>query len=119
MQINFRVLALKSHRIPKLFLSAVFSFENFQWLKVCVDLQGTSLEFNQANKNRRKSSTKHKIKINGWNDIDLKEIKSIKEIWFGEEINHVRKKHTENALEDVKICKGCPFKETYDWIKLN
>ena len=50
----------------------------FQWLKVCVDLQGTSLEFNQANKNRRKSSTKHKIKINGWNDIDLKEIKSIK-----------------------------------------
>ncbi len=48
-----------------------------------------------------------------------KEIKSIKEIWFGEEINHVRKKHTENALEDVKICKGCPFKETYDWIKLN
>jgi len=50
----------------------------FQWLKVCVDLQGTSLEFNQANKNRRKSSIKHKIKINGWNDIDLKEIKSIK-----------------------------------------
>ena len=50
----------------------------FQWLKVCVDLQCTSIEFNQANKNRRKSSTKHKIKINGWKDIDLKEIKSMK-----------------------------------------
>ena len=50
----------------------------FQWLKVCVDLEGSSLQFNQANKNRRKSSTKHKIKINGWNFIDLKEIKSAK-----------------------------------------
>ena len=42
----------------------------FQWLKVCVDLEGTSLEFNQANKNRRKSSTQQKVKINGWKDID-------------------------------------------------
>ena len=50
----------------------------FQWLKVCVDLEGSSLEFNQANKNRRKSSTHYKVKINGWKDIDLKEIKSIK-----------------------------------------
>ena len=43
-----------------------------------------------------------------------KEVKSIKANLVREEINHVRKKHTENALEDVKICKGCPFKETYD-----
>ena len=28
-QINFRVLSLKPHRIPKLFLSAVFPFEDF------------------------------------------------------------------------------------------
>ena len=49
----------------------------FQWLKVCVDLEGSSIEFNQANKNRQKSSTKHKIKITGWKDIDLKEIKSM------------------------------------------
>ena len=34
----------------------------FQWLKVCVDLEGTSLEFNQANKNRRKSSTQQRSK---------------------------------------------------------
>ena len=50
----------------------------FQWLKVCVDLEGSSIEFNQANKNRQKSSTKHKIKITGWKEIDLKEIKSVK-----------------------------------------
>ncbi len=48
-----------------------------------------------------------------------KEVKTIEEIWFGEEINHVRKKHSDNLLEDVEICKGCPFKETYDWVKLN
>jgi len=50
----------------------------FQWLKVCVDLEGSSIEFNQANNNRQKSSTKHKIKITGWKEIDLKEIKSMK-----------------------------------------
>mgnify|MGYP001380827575 FL=1 len=50
----------------------------FQWLKVCVDLEGSSIESNQANKNRQKSSTKHKIKITGWKEIDLKEIKSMK-----------------------------------------
>ena len=50
----------------------------FQWLKVCVDLEGSSIEFNQANKNRQKSSTKHKIKITGWKEINLKEIKSVK-----------------------------------------
>ena len=50
----------------------------FQWLKVCVDLEGSSIEFNQANKNRQKSSTKHTIKITGWKEIDLKEIKSMK-----------------------------------------
>ena len=50
----------------------------FQWLKVCVDLEGSFIEFNQANKNRQKSSTKHKIKITGWKEIDLKEIKSMK-----------------------------------------
>lgn len=50
----------------------------FQWLKVCVDLEGSSIEFNQANKNRQKRSTQHKIKITGWKEIDLKEIKSMK-----------------------------------------
>ena len=48
----------------------------FQWLKVCVDLEGSSIEFNQANANRQKRSTQHKIKITGWKEIDLKEIKS-------------------------------------------
>ena len=48
-----------------------------------------------------------------------KEVKTIKEIWFGKNINHVRTKHSENALEEIKICKKCPFKETYKWEKIN
>ena len=47
----------------------------------------------------------------GWNpkQIDIRQ----------KEINSVRTMHSENLLEKVKICKGCPFKETYKWKKIN
>ncbi len=48
-----------------------------------------------------------------------KEVKTIEQIWYGKDINFVRTKHSKNLLEDVPICKGCPFKETYDWQKIN
>jgi len=48
-----------------------------------------------------------------------KEVKTIEQIWYGEDIDFVRTKHSKNSLEDVPICKGCPFKETYDWQKVN
>jgi MoaA/NifB/PqqE/SkfB family radical SAM enzyme len=47
----------------------------------------------------------------------LKKVESIKEIWFGSEINKVRNAHINNNVESIKICKKCPFKETYDWQK--
>jgi len=46
-------------------------------------------------------------------------VESLKEIWFGEEINKVRKKHTSNNVDDVEICSGCTFKDTYEWISLD
>ena len=49
----------------------------------------------------------------------LKEVKTIQQIWYGDDINFVRTKHSKNLLEDVPICKGCPFKETYNWQKIN
>ncbi len=49
----------------------------------------------------------------------LKKVKTIEQIWYGEDINFVRTKHSKDLLEDVPICKGCPFKETYDWQKIN
>ena len=48
-----------------------------------------------------------------------KKISTLKEIWNGEEINKVRKLHLENKLEEVTICKKCPFKDTYNWKKVH
>jgi len=48
-----------------------------------------------------------------------KKISTLDEIWHGKEINKVREQHLENKLEEVTICKKCPFKDTYDWKKVN
>ena len=42
-------------------------------------------------------------------------IQSIKDIWYGEEIGDVRKKHFAGMVNSVAICKTCTFKDTYDW----
>ena len=55
----------------------------FQWLKALVDIQneGKTIDFNQSGHSARKlSPIKHKIKITSWQNIDLKEIKSLKPI---------------------------------------
>ncbi len=48
-----------------------------------------------------------------------KEVRTIEQIWYGKDINYVRSRHSENSLEEVPICKACPFKETYNWKKIN
>ncbi|MDB3990730.1 radical SAM protein [Gammaproteobacteria bacterium] len=45
-------------------------------------------------------------------------VTSIHEIWIGEEINKVRDSHQNDMVEDVEICKGCSFKDTYDWVEI-
>ena len=55
----------------------------FQWLKALVDIQneGKTIDFNQSGHGARKlPPIKHKIKITSWQDVDLKEIKSLKPI---------------------------------------
>ena len=44
-----------------------------------------------------------------------KRVQTLKEIWDGEIINQVRRAHIELRLEDIPVCKQCPFKETYRW----
>ena len=44
------------------------------------------------------------------------EVKSLVEIWNGEDISKVRLKHAEGKADDINICKSCTFKDTYDWI---
>jgi MoaA/NifB/PqqE/SkfB family radical SAM enzyme len=46
-----------------------------------------------------------------------KKICSISNIWNGKEINKVRELHVKNKINDVKICEGCTFKDTYKWSK--
>jgi len=46
-------------------------------------------------------------------------INTLQEIWIGKEIDRVRHSHVEGKLEEITICKGCPFKETYQWKKVD
>ena len=48
-----------------------------------------------------------------------KKVQTLSEIWFGNEINEVRKKHIAKDVDAVKICRGCTFKDTYEWIPIN
>ena len=41
--------------------------------------------------------------------------KKLSEIWYGEDISKVREFHVSNKLEEVAICAGCKFKDTYKW----
>ena len=47
-----------------------------------------------------------------------KEVKSLDQIWDGEELNNVRKKHFQNKVDTVQVCKNCSFKDTYEWQKI-
>ena len=44
-----------------------------------------------------------------------KNIETIKEIWNGSEINKIRNLHKSRKLDDIDICKGCDFTDTYMW----
>ncbi len=48
----------------------------------------------------------------------IKKISKLEEIWKGEELNSVRKKHFEDEIDDVAVCKNCSFKDTYSWEKI-
>ena len=58
------------------------------------------------------------LKLPQKNKIPKKEIQTLKEIWHGEHINEVREAQIKNKAEDIPICKKCPFKETYKWVKI-
>lgn len=45
-------------------------------------------------------------------------VQTLSEIWYGHEITNVRQQHVSGNLENVEICRSCPFKETYKWERL-
>lgn len=42
-------------------------------------------------------------------------VETLTDIWYGPEIDRVRKAHVEDRAGDVPICRQCPFKETFHW----
>ena len=46
-----------------------------------------------------------------------KKTQSIADIWFGNQIDKVRKKHLNGKSEEVEVCKNCSFKDVYNWVK--
>ncbi len=46
-------------------------------------------------------------------------VHTLADIWYGDEIDAVRKKHITHDVDAVEICKGCSFKDTYEWIPVN
>jgi MoaA/NifB/PqqE/SkfB family radical SAM enzyme len=52
-------------------------------------------------------------------NVPKKEISSLINIWMGEELNKVRSNHFDSKnIDKVDICKGCSFKDTYEWTKI-
>jgi len=47
-----------------------------------------------------------------------KRVQTLQEIWHGDLVSEVRQKHIEGHMEDVPICRRCPFKDTYRWMKV-
>ena len=45
-----------------------------------------------------------------------KKTQSIAEIWFGSQIDNVRKKHLDGKSEEVEVCKKCTYKNVYKWV---
>ena len=46
-------------------------------------------------------------------------IEKLENIWNGNELEKVRKKHLNEKINDVKVCENCTFKDTYEWVKIN
>ncbi len=42
-------------------------------------------------------------------------VQTLKEIWDGTILNDVRRTHVEGQVDDIPVCRVCPFKETYAW----
>jgi len=49
----------------------------------------------------------------------LEKVETLEQIWFGDIIDEVRRKHCSDKVGEVDICTRCPFKETYNWIEID
>ena len=80
--------------------------------KILSDLEN-SIKKNKKGFEILKNAKKPKI----YNDPE-KKVQSIEKIWNGDELNKIRDLHKEKKLDDVDICSGCNFKDTYNWVEI-
>jgi organic radical activating enzyme len=45
-------------------------------------------------------------------------VQTLREIWHGDILNDVRRRHCEGRIEDIPICRRCIFKDTYRWVRV-
>ena len=70
---------------------------------------------NKINKNQKGFELlKNAINPKNLNEPE-KKIQTLKEIWQGKELEKVRNSHENNKIDSIPVCKGCTFKDTYDW----
>ena len=48
-------------------------------------------------------------------NLPEKKISTISEIWTGNELKKIHNLHSCGKINNVEICKGCTFKDTYNW----
>ncbi len=46
-----------------------------------------------------------------------KVVHRLHKVWVGAEVQKVREAHIRGAVDEVNICRKCPFKDTYSWTK--
>ncbi|PPR48023.1 MAG: Coenzyme PQQ synthesis protein E [Alphaproteobacteria bacterium MarineAlpha5_Bin9] len=72
---------------------------------------------NKVKENKKGFELLSNIKMPKIHNDPEKTVSTLKEIWYGNEINKVRNMHIKNEGEKVSICKHCSFKDVYDWIE--
>jgi MoaA/NifB/PqqE/SkfB family radical SAM enzyme len=69
-----------------------------------------------VNKNKKGFELLSRVKLQENLNSPDKSIKTIKEIWYGEEIHKVRTKHCQNKGEEISICKNCSYANVHNWV---
>ena len=57
------------------------------------------------------NKAKYPSKLN----VPEKKLSTLKDIWYGDEINKVRNIHKKKLLENLNVCKNCSLMDTYKW----
>jgi MoaA/NifB/PqqE/SkfB family radical SAM enzyme len=83
------------------------SFNNSKDYKKVID---------SVNKKKKGFELLSRVKLQENLNFPEEKIKTIKEIWYGEEIHKVRAKHCQNKGEEISICKNCSYANVHNWV---